>query len=79
MQKQNIDNILDMILNSLLILTALLSFAVCGRNLARVLIEFNTGEYGLMVLDLIFAIWLFALGFRNAKAAWKYFRTRFER
>ena len=79
MQKQNIDNILDLILNSSLILTALLSFAVCGRNLARVLIEFNTGEYGLMVLDLIFAIWLFALGFRNVKAAWKYFKTRFER
>lgn len=68
--------ILDDIFSGLMILSGLLSFAVCGRDMARVIIAFNAGEYKAMIPDLIWAIVLFILGFRNFKISWHYINAR---
>jgi hypothetical protein len=73
----NIEKILDNVLYTMLILSGLLCLVASGKDLARAITEISTGEYLIALLDAIFAICLFAVGFRNIKAAWRYFKVKF--
>lgn len=73
----NIEKILDNVLYIMMILSGLLCLAASGKDIARAITEISTGEYWIALFDAFFAICLFALGFRNIKAAWRYLRTKF--
>ena len=73
----NIEKILDNVLYIMLILSGLLCLVASGKDIARTIIEISAGEYWIALFEAFWAIWLFVLGFRNIKAAWRYLRTKF--
>lgn len=73
----NWEEILDNILYIALILSGLLCLAASGKEIARTITEISAGEYWIALFDALFAIWLFVIGVRNIKVAWRYLRTKF--
>jgi predicted membrane protein len=73
----NKEKILDNVLYIMLILSGLLCLVASGKDIARTITEISAGEYWIALFDAFCAIWLFALGFRNIKAAWKYIKVKF--
>ena len=73
----NIEKILDNVLYTMMILSGLLCLVASGKDIARTITEISAGEYLFALFDAFFAICLFALGFRNIKTAWKYFKVKF--
>ena len=75
----NKEKMLDDIANGALFIVGFLAFGGSGMDLASAIMRFNKGEYLLMVLDVVLAIWLFVMGIRNVKVSLEYYRTRIKR
>ena len=71
----NKEKMLDDIANGALFIVGLLAFGGSGMDLAAAIVKFKEGEYLLMALDVVLAIWLFAMGIRNVKVSLKYYRN----
>lgn len=69
---------LDNIANGALFIVGFLAFGGSGMDLAAAIVKFKEGEYLLMVLDVVLAIWLFVMGIRNVKMSLEYYRKRFK-
>lgn len=73
----NWEEILDNILYIALILSGLVCLVASGKNIALTITDISAGKYWIALFDALFAIWLFAIGVRNIKVAWRYLKTKF--